>query len=81
MELLFEFEHRRSDGHALAGLDKQPCDAPGARRGDLNDGLFSLDSQQWLIGDDVIALGHVPSDDFGFLQAFAEIGEIERSHV
>ena len=54
---------------------------PALRRGDFHHRLFGLDRDQRLIDDDVVALGDVPGDDLRLLQAFAEIGKVERAHV
>src|SRR3954453_1126812 len=52
-------------------------DAAALRRGHLDDGLVRLDRDERLIRHDVIALVDVPGDDFRFLQAFPEVGQVE----
>ena len=51
------------------------------RRGHLYHGLVSLNRDERLIGDDVIAFRDMPSDDLHLLEALAEIGQTEDAHV
>ena len=49
-------------------------------RGHLDHGLVGLDRHERLIGNHVIALIDVPSDDLGLLEAFTEIRQDELAH-
>jgi hypothetical protein len=81
MRAFRELDKRRANLDALADLRQQPADMTRLRRRDLDHRLLGFDRYQRLVDDDVVALSHVPADDFGFLQTFAEIGEIERAHA
>ena len=75
-----KFDERRSHFHQIALGTEQPSDAAAARRWYLYDRLVRLDRHEWLVGNHMIALGDVPRDDFGLLEAFAEIGQQELAH-
>ncbi len=69
-----------ADGDDVAGLAVQRRDAARIGRGHFDHGLVGFDRDERLIDDDVVADGDVPVDDLDFVQAFAEIGEVENLH-
>ena len=77
---LGELDERRAHLDHVALGTEQPGDAAAARRGHLDHGLVGLHRHQRLVGHHVVALGDVPSDDLGLLQAFAEIRQQELAH-
>ncbi len=77
---LGELDQRRAHLHQIALGAEQPGDAAALRRWHLDDGLVGLDRHQRLVGDHVIALGDVPGDDLGLLEAFPEIRQEELAH-
>jgi hypothetical protein len=60
---------RRSHLHQIALSAEQPCNAAAARRWHLHDGLVRVNRHERLVGDHMIALGDVPRDDLGLLEA------------
>ena len=78
---VIEFNDWRADIHSLIHRGQQMFDVAGARRGNLDHRLFGFDRNQRRVGDHVIAFRDVPGDDFGVLQTFAQIGEVEDGHA
>jgi hypothetical protein len=81
MSAFLEFEQRCAHLHALSRLDQQLGDVARLRRGHFHNRLFGLDRDQWLIDDDVVAFGDVPTDNLGLLQPFTKIRQGERAHA
>ena len=75
-----ELDQRRTDLDPLAGLSTEPGDPAGLRRRHFDHRLFGLDRDERLVGHDMVALGDVPGDELGLLQAFAEIGQDKGAH-
>ena len=75
-----ECYQRRSGLDDVADRRVQPGDEPGIGGRDLDHGLVGLDRDQRLVGDDVIALADMPGDDLGFLEALAQIRQVEDAH-
>ena len=66
--------------HELADLAVQLRDAAVVGGGDVHDRLGGLDRDQRLVGGDLVARLDVPFDDLGFLQSFAQVGQLEDLH-
>jgi hypothetical protein len=76
----FECDQRLSDTRYIALDTVEFHHFASVWRGYVDDGLGGFDRCQRLVDTDRIASLDVPRDDFGFLQAFAEIGKFEDSH-
>ena len=77
---IVEFGELLADRDDVAGLAVQRRDAARIGRRDFHHRLVGFDRDERLIDHDVVADGDVPVDDFDFVQAFAEIGEVEDLH-
>jgi hypothetical protein len=75
------FQQRCADLHDVARLGEKLDDLSGFRRRDFDYRLVRFHGHQWLVGADMVAGAHVPVQDFGLLQAFAEIGQAEDAHA
>ncbi len=75
-----EAGERGAHMHQLAGLAVQFRDAAVVGGGDVHDRLGGLDRDQRLVGGDLVARLDVPFDDLGFLQSFAQVGQLEDLH-
>ena len=75
-----EFDQRRAHLDEIALGAEEARDAAADRRRHLDHGLVGLDGHKRLVGDHVVALRHVPADDLGLFEAFAEIGQQELAH-
>ena len=70
MRRFIEFNNGRANFHALVRFAQKAFDISRTWRGNLDDCLFGLDRNQRLVGYNVIAFGHMPSDDLGILKSF-----------
>ena len=77
---LDEIDQHRADRQNIAGCAVETRNRTGRGRRQLDHGLVGLDRRQGLVGDHVVADGHVPGHQLGLLQAFAEIRELEAGH-
>jgi hypothetical protein len=76
-----EVDQRRAGGNRIAGFAMQRGNDAGLWRRDFHHGLGGFHGDHRLVDDDAIAHRDMPAHDFGFLQTFAQIRQIETSHV
>src|SRR6516225_869685 len=74
---LAKLDQRGTDLDQIAFGAESSRNSSAPRRGYLHDGLVGLHRHQRLIGDDMIALVHQPSHDFGLFETLAKIGQSE----
>ena len=77
---LLELHQRRADLEPVARLDAQPGDLAVLRRRHLDHRLLGFDRDERLVGDDMVALADMPSDQLRLLQPLAEIRQNEDAH-
>jgi hypothetical protein len=81
MRPLFKRQQRSPNPHPVARLCEQLRDMAGVRRGNLHHRFFRFDRQERLVGDDMIARGHVPRNDLGLLKTFTKVRKTEDRHA
>ena len=75
-----KFNERCADLDQIALAAEQARDLAAPRGGDLDHCFVGLDRHQRLIDHHAITLIDVPRDDFGLLEAFAQIRQQELAH-
>jgi len=76
-----KIDQRLADFGDVADGGVQLADHAALRCGHIDDRLGRLHRHQPLAERHRVALGDVPLDDFGLLQALAQIGQVEGTHA
>jgi hypothetical protein len=75
-----EFKQGTANLDVFADANEKLRHVTGAWRGYFHHRLFGFNRHQRLIDNDVVAVGHVPSDDLSLTQSLTKIRKPELSH-